>query len=339
MKISYFKFSGIAAFIMLFSLGFISCKNGNQKDSDQETVEKNDTTKTKDPFFKISLAQWSLSGPIKDGSMDPVDFAQRASEMGFEGIEYVSQLYTSRYADAEDPQAALQSLLDTLKAKSEEYNVENVLIMVDHEGELASADEAERNEAVEKHKKWVDAAEFLGAHAIRVNLFGSEDEEEWKAAATEGLKKLSEYAADKNIDVLVENHGYYSSNAALLAEVMEDVNLENAGTLPDFGNFCLKREGGERYEAKCVEEYPKYQGVEEMMPYAKAVSAKAYEFNEEGEETTIDFERMLQIVKDAGYTGYVGIEYEGSGLSPEEGILATRELLIEKGTNLNSDNQ
>ncbi|MDT0691617.1 sugar phosphate isomerase/epimerase family protein [Salegentibacter sp. F188] len=337
MKIPFLKFSGIVAFIMMFSLGIISCKDSGEKNSDQEVVSENETTETKDPFFKISLAQWSLSGPMRDGSMDPVDFAQEASKMGFEGIEYVSQLYTNRYADAEDPQAALQALLDTLKAKSEEYNVENVLIMVDHEGELASADEATRTQAVENHKKWVDAAEFLGAKAIRVNLFGAEDEQQWKTAATDGLTKLSEYASGKNIDVLVENHGNFSSNAALLTEVIQEVNMANAGTLPDFGNFCLKREGGEQWETKCVEEYPKYQGVEEMMPYAKAVSAKTYEFNDEGEETTIDFERMLKIVKDAGYTGYIGIEYEGSGLSPEEGILATKELLIEKGTNLNSE--
>lgn len=337
MKISILKFSGIAAFTMFFSFGIISCKDAGEKNSEEETVKENKITNTEEPFFKISLAQWSLSGPMRDGSMDPVDFAQEANEMGFEGIEYVSQLYTSKYANAENPEAAWQSLLDTLKAKSEEYNVENVLIMVDNEGGLASADEAERNKAVENHKKWVDAAEFLGAHAIRVNLFGSEDEQEWKTAATKGLSKLAEYAAGKNIDVLVENHGHFSSNAALLAEVMENINMENAGTLPDFGNFCIKREGGEQWEAKCVEEYPKYQGVEEMMPYAKAVSAKSYEFNEDGEETTIDFERMLKIVKDAGYTGYIGVEYEGSGLSPKEGILATKELLIEKGAKLNSE--
>jgi sugar phosphate isomerase/epimerase len=151
----------------------------------------------------------------------------------------------------------------------------------------------------------------------------------------DGLSKLSNYAAEKNINVLVENHGYLSSNAQLLVEVMEDVNLPNCGTLPDFGNFCLKREGGERFKAKCIEEYPKYQGVEEMMPYAKAVSAKAYDFNEEGEETTINYNRMLQIVKDAGYTGYIGIEYEGQRLAAEEGIMATKKLLIEEGIKLN----
>jgi sugar phosphate isomerase/epimerase len=207
--------------------------------------------------------------------------------------------------------------------------------MVDGEGDLAVPNEEERNQAVENHKKWVDAAEFLGADAIRVNLFGSDEPEEWKAASIDGLTKLSEYAAGKNINVLVENHGYLSSNAALLVEVMEGVNMENCGTLPDFGNFCLKREGGERWQAACIDEYPKYQGVEEMMPHAKAVSAKSYEFDENGQETTIDYGRMLQIVKDAGYTGFIGVEFEGQELTAEEGILATKDLLIEEGKKLN----
>jgi sugar phosphate isomerase/epimerase len=267
-----------------------------------------------------------------------MDFAEKASEMGFEGIEYVSGFYGPQISEAENPEEAMQKVLDTLKAKSEEFNVENVLIMVDGEGELASPDQAEREKAIENHKKWVDAASFLGAHSIRVNLFGSEDPEEWKASAIKGLKALSEYAAEKNVNVLVENHGYLSSNAELVVEVIEGVNLENAGTLPDFGNFCLKREGGERWEAKCIEEYPKYQGIKEMMPYAKAVSAKSYKFNEEGEETTLDYERILKIVQDAGYTGYVGVEYEGEDLSYEEGIEATKKLLIEVGSKLNSNN-
>lgn len=317
-------------FSFILSASLISCKN-NKDDNSVEVVEQEDPTE--DLFFKISLAQWSLSQPVLAGEMDPLDFAQKASEMGFEGIEYVSQLYSSQL-DTTNLEASMQTLFDTLKARSERYNVENVLIMVDNEGELASSSEAERDQAVDNHKKWVDAANFLGAHAIRVNLFGSNDPEEWKSAAADGLRKLSEYAAEKNINVLVENHGYLSSNAKLLVEVMEEVNLANCGTLPDFGNFCLRREGGERWEAACIEEYPKYKGVEEMMPYAKAVSAKSYDFDEQGNETTIDYGRMLQIVKDHGYTGYIGIEYEGQRLSPEEGIIATRDLLIEKGKKL-----
>ena len=318
---------------LFLALAFTACKEPKVKTA--ETTATEDTTATADPFFKISLAQWSLNKPIFAGELDPMDFAEKANEMGFEGIEYVSQFYKPGFEDADDPKAALQGILDTLKAKSEEFNVRNVLIMVDDEGNLASNSEEERNQAVENHKKWVDAAQFLGCHSIRVNLFGSNDPQEWKQNSIDGLRKLSEYAAGKNVNVLVENHGYLSSNAELLAEVMEGVDRANCGTLPDFGNFCLRREGGELWEAPCVEEYPKYQGVEELMPYAKSVSAKSYDFNAEGQETTIDFRKMLQIVKDAGYTGWVGIEYEGPRMSAEEGIMATKELLIEVGTELN----
>jgi len=323
--------------ILFLSLGIYSCKDQKSDNEDTKTSEIQEEENA-EPFFKLSLAQWSLNRPIFAGELDPMDFAEKANEMGFEGVEYVSSFYGEQIKESDNPEEAMQKVLDTLKSKSEEFNVENVLIMVDGEGELASPNQTEREKAVEDHKKWVDAASFLGAHSIRVNLFGSEEPEEWKTSAAAGLKALSEYAAEKNVNVLVENHGYLSSNAALLVEVIEEVNMENCGTLPDFGNFCLKREGGERWEAKCIEEYPKYQGIEEMMPHAKAVSAKSYDFNEEGQETTLDYKRILKLVQDAGYTGFVGVEYEGEDLSPEEGIKATKELLIEVGSELNSNN-
>ena len=319
-------------FLLFFLVSLSSCKN---KDS-EEIVSADPLEEVEDvePLFDVSLAQWSLSKPILSGEMDPMDFAQKADKMGFKGIEYVSQLYSPLYKDSANPEAALQTVLDTLKARSEKYGVKNVLIMVDNEGDLASNSEAERNQAVEDHKKWVDAADFLGAHSIRVNLFGSDIPEEWKNNAIDGLTKLGGYAATKDINVLVENHGYLSSNAALLVEVINEVNRENVGTLPDFGNFCLKREGGERWEADCIEEYPKYQGVEELMQHAKAVSAKSYNFEANGAESTIDYRKMLQIVKDAGYGGWIGVEYEGSRVSAEEGIDATRDLLLEIGKDL-----
>jgi sugar phosphate isomerase/epimerase len=336
MKITPTKISSLLL-ILFLSLGIYSCKDQKSENENTETSEVQ-AQENAEPFFKLSLAQWSLNKPIFAVELDPMDFAEKANEMGFEGIEYVSSFYAQQIKEAENPEEAMQKVLDTLKAKSEEFNVENVLIMVDGEGELASPNQAEREKAVENHKKWVDAANFLGCQSIRVNLFGSEEPGEWKASATEGLKALSQYAAEKHVNVLVENHGYLSSEAALLVEVIEEVNMENCGTLPDFGNFCLKREGGERWEAKCIEEYPKYQGIKEMMPYAKAVSAKSYAFNDEGEETTLDYERILKIVQDAGYTGFVGVEYEGENLSPEKGIEATKELLIEVGSKLNSNN-
>ncbi len=302
---------------------------------DQKQKEKQDSSREevveKLPFFKLSLAQWSLHKAMKDdNTIDPIDFAQKASEMGFEGLEYVSQLYNKKLETI-----GMDALLDSLKAQSNHYGMKNLLIMVDGEGDLASPEEAKREEAVENHKKWVDAAAFLGCHSIRVNLFGTMDAEVWKETAQDGLSKLAGYAKEKNINVIVENHGYLSSNAALLVEVIEGVNATNCGTLPDFGNFCLKREGGELWNAACVEEYDKYKGVKEMMPFAKAVSAKSHDFDENGNETGIDYMKMLQIVKDAGYTGYIGVEYEGSILNEVDGIEATKKLLINASKNLN----
>jgi len=324
----FIKFAQIGVTLLLF--GFFACNNTQKKEKITDVV-----TEVSDPFFKLSLAQWSFNKHIRNGEMSPLDFAQKASELGFEGIEYVSQLYTNELKKDEDSKVAMQHLLDTLKMKSEKYNVRNVLIMVDGEGDLASPDVTTRNQAIDNHKKWVDAAAFLGCHSIRVNLFGTNDPEVWKQTAVDGLSKLAAYAIDKNINIIVENHGYLSSNAALLVEVIKAVNTTNCGVLPDFGNFCLKREDGKRWESKCIEEYDKYKGVAEMMPVAKAVSAKSYDFDENGNETTIDYKKMLQIVKDAGYTGFIGVEYEGSRLSEEEGTVATKNLLLKIAEQLN----
>ena len=310
----------ILTFLLMISLLTISCKE-KEKKAAQNTPE---IAINEAPFFKLSLAQWSLHKAIRDDkTLDPIDFAEKASELGFEGIEYVSDLYIDEIKNL-----GMSALLDSLKAKSELFEVESVLIMVDGEGDLASTDVAKRNQAVENHKKWVDAAQYLGCHAIRVNTFGTNDPELWVKAAEDGLRKLSAYAALKNINVLVENHGWMSSDAPKVVEVMKAVNMENCGTLPDFGNWCTKRKDGENW-GECIEEYPDmYEGIQLLMPFAKAVSAKSYDFDEEGNETKIDYARMLQIVKDAGYTGFIGVEYEGENLTEEEGIIATKNLLL-----------
>lgn len=327
-------FRALCLFLLIsVSTSIISCKD---KSEDQAVNAENEASiqASDSLFFKLSLAEWSLNREINSGELDPMDFAEKASEMGFSGIEYVTGFYAERIKTAQDPDQEMKIVLDSLKAKSEEFNVKNLLLMIDGEGDLADNDSIVRNEAVENHKKWVDAAQFLGCHSIRVNLFGSEDKEEWKNNSIDALSKLSKYAADKNINVLVENHGYLSSDADLLVSVMKEVNMDNCGTLPDFGNFCLKREGGARWQAKCIEEFPRYEGVEKLMDYAKAVSAKSYTFDKDGNEELIDYKKMLQIVKDAGYTGYIGIEYEGTDIAPEKGITATRDLLLKAGKQL-----
>jgi len=294
-------------------LVFSSCK---------KSKEKTALTATEDiehrMFFKISLAQWSLHKKIRSGKMSPFDFAKEAKSLGFEAIEYVSGLYKK-----EVNELGIDAVVEKLKAESKKHGVKNLLIMVDGEGNLATNDESELNEAIENHKKWVDAAKALGCHSIRVNAHGKGTYDEVMAQAVTGLTKLSEYAKTKGINVLVENHGGYTSNGQWLATVMAKVNMPNCGTLPDFGNFCIKRK-----KDGCEDEYDKYKGVKELMPYAKAVSAKSYNFDDAGNDTTIDYKKMLQIVKNAGYTGYIGVEYEGNILSEEEGIKATKKLLV-----------
>ncbi|MFI0429294.1 sugar phosphate isomerase/epimerase family protein [Mariniflexile sp. HMF6888] len=279
------------------------------------------------PFFKLSLAQWSLHRSFRKKEKDLFQFAPIAKEMGFEGVEYVSMLYLK-----EIKKLGFDKVIDSLNAMSELSGVRNVLIMVDEEGDLASPDEADRNEAVENHKKWVDAGQRLGCHSIRVNLRGSSGAKEWEEASVAGLSRLAGYAADKHINIIVENHGGFSSNAAMLVEVIQEVHLPNVGVLPDFGNFCMEK--NEDNTCAGGKDYNRYKGVEEMMPMAKGVSAKSYDFDEKGNETKIDYYKMLQIVKNSGYSSYIGVEYEGDRLSEEEGTLATKALLLNAAESL-----
>ena len=281
------------------------------------------------PFFKLSLAQWSLHRAIsEEKTLSGLDFAAKAKELGFEGIEYVSQLYE---LEKERPYHSLKKLVKELHLRSADNGIQNVLIMVDGEGELAATAKKTRTLAVSNHHKWVDAAEALGCHSIRVNLFGDGNEndyEKWSTPAMDGLLRLSEYAAKSNIGVIVENHGGLSSDIEKLTNVIKGVNMKNCGTLPDFGNFCVRREGGDRWATPCVATYDRYKGVAEMMPFAKGVSAKSYDFDANGNETTIDYLKMLKIVKAANYKGFIGVEYEGNRLRELEGIVATKALLL-----------
>ncbi|MGB2171038.1 MAG: sugar phosphate isomerase/epimerase family protein [Flavobacteriaceae bacterium] len=284
-------------------------------------------------FFKLSLAQWSLHRTIQNKKISPYDFAEQANKLGFSGIEYVNQLYTDVMAAKNKP-AALKQFIKNSNTKAKQFDVENVLIMIDNEGDLAVAKKKERRKAINNHKIWVEAAAEMNCSAIRLNLFGETDPSSWKDYAAESMMRLGEYAAAYDINVLVENHGYLSSNAALVMEMLNQVNRTNCGTLPDFGNFCLERENGERWDTKCIREYNRYQGVQEMMPRAFAVSAKSHDFNAEGNEINTDYLRMLKLVKAAGYTGFIGVEYEGQQLSEREGILATKKLLLKQAKHL-----
>ena len=325
--------NGSHAGLALSLLGFHACKEAKKEEGDPMD-DKGEAMDSTEPFFKLSLAQWSIHRMVYNEGIDPYTFAEKASKWGFNGLEYVSQLYYKELEKEKFSEEAMAAFVNKSNEEAKKYGLTNVLIMVDGQGDLATSDAAARKAAAENHFKWVDAAAAMGCHAIRVNLAGSAEADEWVANSVDGLKQLAGYAKGKQINVLVENHGGLSSNAALLAGVMAQVDMDNCGTLPDFGNFCIKRADPDDYSAGCAEMYDIYQGVGELMPYAKAVSAKSHVFNADGQEAQIDYTRMLQIVKDAGYRGFIGVEYEGDELGEEAGILATKKLMLETAAKL-----
>ena len=266
-------------------------------------------------FFEISLAEWSLHKALFSKKIDNLDFPVVAKkEFGISAVEYVNAFFKDKAKDTK--------YLNELLMRCNDNGVKNHLIMCDGEGNLGELDQAKRLQAVDNHKKWVEAAKYLGCATIRVNAYGVGTAAEVRTAAIDGLGRLGEFASSMGINVIVENHGGYSSDGSWLSGVMKEVGEKNVGTLPDFNNFCLKREGN-----KCVEEYDRYKGTLEMMPYAKAVSAKSIDFDEQGNCVETDYVKMLKIVKDSGFKGYVGIEYEGDKVGEYEGIKKTKVLL------------
>ena len=296
-------------------LGWAACagsEGGSQ--SNNEMIEKK-------PWFKISLAQWSLHRMLQSGKLSNLDFAKFTKEQfDIDAIEYVNAFFDKGTQNA---------YLKELNQRAADHGVKQLLIMVDGEGDLGNTNDMARKEAVINHYKWVEAAKTLGCHSIRVNAFGEGSAKDVQSAAISGLGALAQYAMPYGINVIVENHGSYSSDGKWLSEVMRQVNLKNCGTLPDFGNFCMERVDGKRWGTPCVKEYNRYLGVAELMPFAKGVSAKSHDFDKSCNETKTDYRKMLRIVKEANYTGYIGIEYEGDGLSEVEGIRKTIDLLTE----------
>jgi L-ribulose-5-phosphate 3-epimerase len=257
------------------------------------------------PLFKISLAQWSLHRTLRAKEIDHLDFARVAKrDFGIEAIEYVNSFFKDKARDA--------PYLAEMNKRAADEGVTQYLIMCDGEGRLGDPDAALRATAVENHRKWLEAAKVLGCVTIRVNAASEGPFEEQQRLAADGLRKLTEIAAPMNLNVVVENHGGLSSDGKWLSGVMKMVNHPRCGTLPDFGNFY---------------EYDRYQGVADLMPFAKAVSAKSHDFDEQGNESQKDYRRLMKTVLDAGYRSWVGIEYEGSKLPEREGIARTKVLL------------
>lgn len=286
-------------------LGLLSAATGLSSllPFDSFAVEKN-------AFFEISLAQWSFHRALFAGTLSNLDFPLKAKkEFDINIVEYVSPFFKKKETDF--------TYLKELKDRTSSEGIQNHLIMIDGEGNLGDLNDAARKTAVENHHKWIDAAKFLGCKTIRVNAAGSGTADEVKTAAIDGLGRLTEYGRKNKINVIVENHGGYSSDGGWLSAVIKGVNDSYCGTLPDLGNFRINND----------KEYDKYQGVKELIPFAKGVSAKTNNFKENGDEKDIDYIRMFEIIKAAKWSGIVGIEYEGSGVSEEEGVRKTKALL------------
>lgn len=281
--------------------------------------------------FKISLAQWSLNKRfLKRPGAEPLDnleFAKIARSVGIDGIEYVNQMFKDKAADL--------AYLGEMKKRAEDEGVKSLLIMCDGEGNLGAPQDAARTKTLENHLKWLDAAAVLGCHSIRVNAASDAKlswDEQAKLAA-DGLHRLCVEGDKRGLWVVVENHGGLSSNGLWLTQVMKQADHPRVGILPDFGNFYTDRRKGELYNP--------YKGLREFMPWVKeAVSAKSWDWDtgagkfytedrRTGIEMTLDFERVIRIVVEAGYKGYVGIEYEGAKHSEIEGIKRTKQALEE----------
>ena len=291
--------------------------------------------------FKLALSQFSLASQFWTKQLDPLDFPQKTIKtFGIPGLDYCSMFFADKAKDA--------TFLNELKKRALDNGCYNLRIMIDGEGVLGDLNNDIRNKAIENHYKWIDAAATLGCPMIRVNVEGEGDHNEVAKAATESLQKLLEYGRKSNIDIIVENHVGISCNGAWLAAVMKQVNSKHCGTLADFGNFCVNRtkpptnDIAGYMQTKCVEEYDRYKGIEELMPFAKGVHAKTHVFDANGNDTETDFAKMFSIIKASGFKGWVSVEYEGGVikmytkddkyLDDDAGVLATKKLIEKVAT-------
>ncbi len=273
-------------------------------------------TDTSGPEY--SLGQWSFHRALFDGEMDNFDFIATAGTMGFSGVELVNQFFADRATD--------EAFLDSLRTAADDAGVALTMLLIDGAGNLGSTDPEARETAVQEHLKWVSAADQLGISDLRINAHGEGAYDEVLDAATDGIGKLARAANESGVRILIENHGGWSSNAAWLTTLLERLSSENVGAVADFDNWCYQRDNGELWGGNCTARYDRYQGMQELMTYAGGVSVKAFNFDEAGGETVMDFDVLFDIIRASGYDGYLGIEYEGDGLPAREGIEKTRAL-------------
>jgi len=315
-------------FIMRYTLHYLSlfllcsllvaCSSSDQATATEYPDPITEQAVGEELVARYSLAQWSFNRDLFAGKMTTQDFVKAAGEMGFEGVEYVSQFFQDKVED--------DIYLDGLAAAAKQAGVKSLMIMIDGAGNLGASDLSERDLAVKEHLKWVRAAKRLGCPVIRVNAHGDGTPEAIKAACLDGIGRLAEAAAPEGVQIIIENHGGISNDGAWLADLVRQLQPLGVGSLADFDNWCTERENGQIWGAPCTKRYDRYQGLRELMPYAESVSVKAFKFDAEGNETVMDYKALFKIIRAAEYDGYLGIEYEGDELSSREGIEKTLAL-------------
>ena len=294
--------------------------------------------------IKISLQCVSFANTLMNGKMSILEFPRIVREdFNIEGAEYWNIPLIQKRRDSK--------FIKELNKRTSDYGLKNTLMLVDlydlktrESKSICDKDSKRRNEAIEDHKEWIDVAKSIGCSSIRVNLWSEGmNASEVKNISEEALSKLLEYSSTQDMSIVIENHGGFTSDAGWLVDLMKSINHSKLGTLPDFGtlNFCIEKaqaKEGEMYSSNCLNQYNKYKGVEEMLPYAKGISAKSISFDSNGEEINTDFERMIKLIKSSSFEGFMAIEYEGAlmqmfggdpldYLSPNQGVLATKRLI------------
>ena len=257
-------------------------------------------------WLKLAVQQYSFNRQLRSGELAMIDYPRTVVKgTGIKALEYYNGHMEEKARDT--------GFFEEVRKRCDDLGAVNTMMLCKSKDALDSPDPEIRASAIEGYRPWLDATKILGGQYIRVDVRSDGDPDEQKKHAADGLTALCEVAGSEyELGIVVENHGGHSGNGKWVAELMETVALDNCGTLPDFQNF---------------KEYDPYMGIEEMMPYAKIVCAKAKAFDEAGNEINVDYRRMLKIVKDSGYTGYIGIEFEGHGVDPIAGINLTKELI------------
>ncbi len=231
----------------------------------------------------ISLAQWALVDEVKSGKWKTLDFAKIArNDFGLNGIEFVNTLF----------EVTTEGYLKKLRKNADDNGVTMVLIMVDDEGDGCGATKEERNQFAINHRKWIDAAAYLGCKSIRTNCRGPENADKAEALkwAAESYNMLLEYAVPAKISVLIENHGGVSNDADWMVSLMKEVDNLYFGTYPDW--------------RRPADNFDNVDYLKKMLPFAGGMSYR----NQPTEELTA---KMIKLAKDSGYRGWYGIESSG----------------------------